>query len=630
MYNVSLVLYGYFVAVFACLFFYLLGHATLKYGLRISLPISARRTFAALLAGMVVCVVAYSVFKTVGCTANLLFVPLIGCYFWFKGGIIKDSPCYPPVNKQLHSLCVSRVSVCGFSFLVSALLYAMFCYANLDGDSHFRPVEGDDYSYGMLAQYLNRGFENIEYTKNFWIDCRHHPYHYFEVWLAAMLYKIFHLNSLWTFTFIVPTILHTVIFWGLMSIVERYRKLDIKTAGLCFILLFTTEISIVLSHLGQKLFPYPMQYCSGLILTKIAPVCLFFLAVILLLVYKKNKEALLVALAMPVVSFATTPLIFALTGYLILRDLLRNRQVKYEYLIPYGATLCLFACYVFSGEKHVGQTTFPSLNDLKLRLFITNPISFSLRYIFPIALILLIDFKRFYRFCKRYCIEILLFFGVSTSFSVLLRPFAPDAVQFTTVLYYGFFNIAFPAGILLFWKNDYSKLKTVFIALLFFVGYSLNVATITSFFHNNRRLASSSRLAYEDLVAKQYTNTNVRIGVIRHSDEVSDWSNYNAADGNLIATFLDSYYNDVVCYSLVKGTKGLSEETTFSLYLNKAKIDNPNLAYDVFQLDFIKMTEIGYIIVYQGGLVSDKLAEKLQLVANDPDSGECFYKIVNL
>ena len=632
MYTANLVLYSYFVIIFSILFFYCVGDIILKYILKISLPVSAQRIFTGLFTGIFISVLCYSIIQTQGETSSLLFIPLIGFYFFF----VKRKQSVQPVHVTTGTKAPVYIFF-GYSILVSLLLYLLFCYANLDGLYHFRPVEGDDYSYGMLAQYLSRGFENLAFSKNFWLNSSHHPYHYFEIWLNALLYKTFHLNATWTYSMILPTILHTVIFWGLMSIVERYKKINLPISGICFILLFTTEISIILSRFGQSSFPYPNQYCSGLILTKVAPVSLFFLAVILLLVNKKNKEALLVALSMPIVSFVMTPVVFAVTGYLILKDSINSKNaVKREYFIPYTVTLCLFAVYTLLGERqgeqnlNLFQNNFLSVNEMKLRLFITNPVSFVMRYIFPTVLILLIDFKRFLKFCKRYGMEIFLFFTVSTAFNVVLRPVMADAVQFTSLAYYGIFNILFPALILYYWKNDCASLKKTVLLFVFITGYLLNITTVISFYSNNRYLSATGRLKYEDIAVKNIQTDRIHIGVIRSGKETVDWSNANLANQNYIHSFLDTYKNEVVYYSIVMGTGGISEETAFSALFKEARSNNPLLTQDDFRIDFIKQTGINYIFVYQGGEIPANLSGKLQLITKDAGSGECFYKVTGM
>jgi hypothetical protein len=597
------------------------------------MPVSARRIFTSSFTGIFISVLCYSIIQTSGNTSSLLFIPLIGFYFFFA----KSKQSVQPVNvtgKSKKSVFVFL----GYTLLISLLLYLLFCYANLDAAYRFRPVDGDNYAYGMLAQYLNQGFENLAFSKNFWVDGSHSSYHYFEIWLNALLYKVFHLNAVWTFAMILPTILHTVIFWGLMSIVERYKKLNLLISGVCFILLFTTEISIILSHFGQSSFPYPNQYSSGFMQTKLASISLFVLAVILLLIHKKNKEALLVALSMPVVSFVMTPVVFAVTGYLILKDLITGKgAVKCEYFIPYIVTLCLFAVYILTGERQGEQnlnlflSKFPAINELKLQLFITNPIGFGMRYIFPIVLILLIDFKRFSKFCKHYGVEIFLFFTISTVFSVVLRPMMANAVQFTSLTYYGVFNILFPALILYYWRNDrMQSLKKAALLFVFITGYLLNITTIISFFSDNRHLSSADRLKYEEIAVRNIQTGKIRIGVIRSGKEIIDWCNFNLANQNYIHSFVDAYKNDVVYYSIVIGTGGIPEETAFSTLFKEARRNNPLLTEDDFRIDFIKQTGINYIFVHQGGEIPAGLSDKLQLITKDTDSEECFYKVTGI
>jgi hypothetical protein len=639
MYTINLVLYSYFAVILSILLFYCIGEIILKYVLKISLPVSAQRIFTSSFTGIFISVLCYSLIQTLGNTSSLLFIPLIGFYFFFVKRKNKQLVQSVQPTNVTYGTKLSVYTFFGYNILISLLLYLLFCYANLDSLYHFRPADGDDYSYGMLAQYLNRGFENLAFSKNFWVDSLHYPYHYFEIWLNALLYKVFHLNSTWTYSMILPTILHTIIFWGLMSIVERYKKINLLTVGICFILLFTTEISIILSRFENSPFPYPNQYCSGLILTKVAPVCLFFLAVTLLLINKRNKEALLVALSMPIVSFIMTPIVFAITGYLILKDLINNKgAVKYEYLILYIVMLCLFAGYILLGERggqNLIYNKFPSVNEMKWRLFITNPISFGMRYMFPIVFILLIDFKRFLKFCKRYVIEIFLFFTISTAFNVVLRPVMADATQFTSFAYYGIFNILFPSLILYYWKNDRMRyLKKIALLFVFITGYLLNITTVISFFSNNRYLSNTNRLKYEETVMKNIQTGKIHVGIIRSDTATGVWGSFinsanqnYVADHNYIVSFLEAYKNDVIYYSIVTGRGGFSTGTAFAALFKEAQNNNPLLTQDDFRIDFIKQTGINYIVVYPGGEIPANLSDKLQLISKDTDSGECFYKV---
>jgi hypothetical protein len=634
MYSINLVIYSYFATVFSAFFLYFAGDMLLKHVLRISLPVSARRIFAASLTGMFTAVLCYSIIRTAGYTSSLLFIPLIGFYFYF----VRRKQPVQPVNAALETKKSAYVFL-GYSLLVLSLLYLLFCYANLDGLHHFRPVEGDDYSYGMLSQYLNRGYENTTFSRNFWLHSSHYPYHYFEIWLNALFYKTFQLNAVWTFSMILPVVLYTVIFWGLMSIAERYKKLTLLTVGICFILLFTTENSIIFSRFEYSPFPYPSQYCSGLILTKVAPVSLFFLAVSLLLIHKKYTEALLVALSMPIVSFVMTPVVFAVTGYLILKDLIRGRgAVKWEYIIPYAVALCLFVVYILLSESEGSRNLssldkFPSPGEMKLRLFITNPVGIGIRYIFPIVFILLVAFKRFLKFCRRYGVEIFLFFMVSTFFSVVFRPIMADAAQFSSLPYYGVFNILLPSLMLYYWKNDRmpgEKIKKAALLFIFVTGYFLNVTTVVSFFSNNRYLSNTGRLKYEDLAVKNIQTGKIHVGIIRDSEEMSDWCKLNIASQNYLRSFLDAYKNNIIYYSMIIGTRGLVEETAFSALFKEAQNHNPLLAQDDFRIDFIRQTGINYIFVYPGGQIPANLSGKIQLLAKDADSGECFYKVTGL
>jgi hypothetical protein len=197
MYSINLILYSYFIIVFSIVIFYCIGDILLKWVLRIPFPISAKRIFTSSLTGIFVCVLCYSIIRTSGNTSSLLFLPLIGFYFLY----VKRKQPIQSENVRLKEKKYLYPYL-GYSVLISILLYSLFCYANLDGLYHFRPVEGDDYSYGILAQYLNRGYENMAFSKNFWISSSHSPYHYFEIWLNALLYKIFHLNSTWTYSLI--------------------------------------------------------------------------------------------------------------------------------------------------------------------------------------------------------------------------------------------------------------------------------------------------------------------------------------------------------------------------------------------------------------------------------------------
>jgi hypothetical protein len=591
--------------------------------LKVTLPVSARQFFASSLTGIFVCVFIYSIILTSGKTSSLLYIPFIIFYFFF----LKRKESTLTGTKQIHT--TSHTLIYGYTALISLALYSLYCYANIDGAWHFRPVEADNYSYAQLSQYLNRGFENIEFSANFAKECKYHPYHYFEIWFNAMLYKVLGLNAVWTYSFILPTIFYTIIFWGLMSIVENYRKLNYFCVIICFILLFTTEISIILTKLGHNYFPYPNQFCSALIQPKSAPISLFCLALFLLIINQKYIEASLIALSLPVISFFSAPVFFALSGYIVIKDYFVRKCFRWQYVIPFLVMLLIFGYYVLSGDKQITEKNDVPIEAFKWRLFITNPISFCIRYIFPLAIIFLLNYKQCVRFCKQYFVEIMLFFFISTAFNVLLSPTIPNAVQFTSVFYYGVFNIVFPCFILFLYNSlKISKMKRNIIIFLFILGYTINTVAIMSFFSNNRHLSSQTQIAYEDKVFSELKSNSkdIRIGIIS-PDKISEWSKMNQSGQNYLVSFIDSYMNNIIYYNLSIGTYGYQVETAFTFSFKNNK--NNLQTIDEFRLDFIQQNKINYLIVQSEAVIPNNLSDKLSLIATNSDTDEWVYKVIS-
>jgi hypothetical protein len=175
--------------------------------------------------------------------------------------------------------------------------------------------------------------------------------------------------------------------------------------------------------------------------------------------------------------------------------------------------------------------------------------------------------------------------------------------------------------------RDRNLFKKKIILLVFILGYSLNIATVFSFW-SDKDIVSKERFAYEEKVVEAIReDENIHIGIIYPEDHVG-FGNCSTPDRNFLATFLDVNYNDIVYYSVIIGTKGISFEiSTFLELYRKAKNDNPSLTQDDFRLDFIEKTNINYILVYKGGKVSENLKDKIQLVAEDTESEEYFYKV---
>jgi hypothetical protein len=473
------------------------------------------------------------------------------------------------------------------------------------------------------------GYENVLLSNNFFKDITPQPYHYFELWISALMYKSFGLNALIVYSVSLPMLFDTLIFIALLAIIEVRKKITLHYVLFAFTVLLLSDTIPYLS----SMIPIIKGWMPLLESPKLLPVFLFLFTAIILFMHNKKIEAYFTLLAIPVMNMIPIVTIWGTIGVLLLLDYYKNRKIDYSYWAPFLAVIPLYGIYVIlSSSRHsVGE----SLHWGLLRLYITQPIVYFLAYIHLLILIFILDKNKILSvlYKKNRGIVLGIAFFISTTFNILMRPYHYDATQFVTgsitVLVFVLAVVAFLTTI-----TSISLTPVKKIILYCFCLFSLLMSGYDYVcLHLNSKYIAFSK--YESTVLKNIPSGHkeYRIGFyIGENVLTGDCNNcvQKTIDVSTIPDVLDYYYNNVYHYSINKASRDpiyYTDNTLFRDYYEKRRKQSPSLSDDDIRIDFIKENKIEYVRIFKNASPSDEFLSKLTLLAEDAICSERFYKV---
>lgn len=607
---------GYVACVVVISLFYLLG-ACLRSPVagKKCLPLSDRNIFLNLFTGMLFLITAYSIVVTKGKTINWLFL-LMGIGYY-----VTVARTAPPKAIKANGESPRRPFYV-YLFLVVGWSLTFFIYfhaRNSCGSDYWRPIEIDNYFTAQLSQFLNRGFENTYFYTNYLSDYGPTPYHYCETWLSACIYNLFHTNALYTYTVILPVILLTILLFGYLALAKN----NISLAALPFVLvsfLFISDISIFLKDFLGDIIYWPNRG-HILIQSKMTFIAIFFLAGIFFWKEKNYLALFYSQLLLLPVSIIAVPAVCSVTGITLLLNLFKTKKIDWKYWFPFLAVTGLYGVYAYAGlGASVSLTEDSSIPWGKMRLLITNPLSYTIRYALWLGLLLLIDRKAVYSFLKTYKIQILTFFIVTTVTSVLLRGRNHDAVQFISAVNPAILSVLFPSVLIIWWPRVKGWEKAG-IGILFLIGF----ISVDYIMRRNIYPIAAQRKAYEQEVVRNLDWSQA--GNIAVYSESSG----NRYEDNLVeyygvyGTYLDTYRNDIQ-YWQINIRKHIREKNTtpYMNYINHMDF----IAGDetLKSMLFAQNRAIRYLLVYPDAEMEPAFLSHWKLIAEDEVSGERFFE----
>lgn len=488
-----------------------------------------------LFTGMIFLITAYSIVMTRGKTINWLII-LIGIGYYLTHTLSREKK-----TVQANAASPSRPFYV-YLLLVLFWSFTLFIYLNARnscGPDYWRPIEIDNYFTAQLSQFLNRGFENTYFYTNYISPNGPTPYHYCETWLSAGIYNLFGSNALYTYTVVLPVILLTLLLCGYLALAKN----NIPLLALPFLLLsflFISDLSIFLKDFLGSIIYWPNRG-HILIQSKMTFIALFFLAGILFWKEKNYLALFYSQLLLLPVSIIVVPAVCSVMGITLLLNGLKTKKINWEYWLPFLTVTGVYGIYAYAGlGASVSLTEEASIPWEKMRLLITNPLSYTVRYACWIGLLLLVDWKGVYSFLKTYFVQILTFFAVTTVVSVLLRGKNHDAVQFISAVNPAVLSVLFPSAVITMWPHI-KKWGKLWIGILFIIGF----ISVDYIMRRNVYPITSQRKTYEENVVRKIDWSQA--GNIAVYSENSG----NRYEDNLVeyygvyGTYLDTYCNGI-------------------------------------------------------------------------------------
>ncbi len=355
------------------------------------------RLFARMLAGAVLVVSSTAIYYTHGRTVMLGMLVLAGCLLYFSIREVRD-PLPIQSGKQATKILLAAVAL----FLICFL---RCCLAFNPGIPYL--PHADMLFYANISNFISqKGVENISFDYLDFFPDVNDPYHYFDIWFNAAVFRLAGLNALTSFILITVSFFLFTCWCGLMALAER---LDMKPVQAAF-------LSLGFLFFSGAWFPFYGKipwlahadiFCTDLFYyTKLTVVAVFMLAAVLLYLHQKLRDAALVLLMIPVSFISTAPAVLAGVITIIIWLFVSNRK-KDAWQV--GAAMAALVAFMFVfyrtdqpgqviriREINAGSGGFFTLSYLKTCINITGLSLIQVTVIFfPFILLLYAGRKHF-------------------------------------------------------------------------------------------------------------------------------------------------------------------------------------------------------------------------------------------
>jgi len=380
------------------------------------------------LLGLIGLVCLYSLYKSGFRTINLFAFILIFGYCILN----RKNNSFDP-RKIFSGISIKPYLYVFFTTAVITFLGVAYTYKG--------GIDDDIVLYVNIARELGfSGKENLFNYFNRFDEVGTMPYHYLEMWLGALLFKLkwFGLSNAIVFRYGCYGILRTLAITGFLALIESIKKIKIYDGlfAVLFILfntLFITELFNPSWGIQTSLWLRPNMIIYYI----------FLFAFFTLVIYKNYSQALLIILLLTIASGPTSPAVyFALfTGLVFLCFINRKDKVQRLFYLKWLAVVIFFALsillfYKITGVKTVKYPQFESAEEILIYtktiwkaivgFLITLPLRAFAIIAIPLFLILLVFNKSSFLLLKNNASTII--------FSLLLAGCGIFIFQLTTFM----------------------------------------------------------------------------------------------------------------------------------------------------------------------------------------------------
>jgi hypothetical protein len=614
-------LYFYYSVVISSLFFvYGAGWIIRSYFFKIKNPVSAFSILCNSVVGLIFVTTIYSIVMTKGSTVNWLVVVLFIIFIFYRAHRKK-------IKKTEDNISSYRLPVWKYIIIILSINIVFFCYFVYRitdfNQGMFQPYFEDFNYYAKLSQYLTLGYENRFFSFNFVSDINTQPYHYFEIWINALIYKTFGLNALIVYTVSIPMLFDTLIFIALLAIIEFRKKITAWYLGAAFVILLLSDITPYIT----TIFPAFKGWMPLLESPKLLPIFLFLFLSIALFLHNRKYEAYYILLILPALNVITIVAIWGTIGTILLVSAIRKQKIEWKYWTPFLSIVFLYFIYIVQGVSANSARSGEAFHWGLFRLYITQPILYLSAYAHIIILIFLLDKRYLWNEVKKVWLVFAIAFLISQSVSIFMRPYDYDATQFVsgiiTAMIYVFIVYVFLTTITSIQPTLKKKSLTVA-----FCGISLLISIAA---YKNMVRDDTWSHEYEAAILKIiHPEKEYRIGFYLGANDSEGNQNSVIVDAVSIADVLDYYHNNVFHFAVNKGAHEVcykTDQSPFRIYYAEKKAELPDMSDDEIRINFIRENRIGYIRVFKTAFPSDEFLSHLSLLAEDAVTGQRFYKV---
>ncbi len=624
------------VAVISSIIFYSIGGIVMNI-LKLSTDNPYLKLFTNLLTGMILSVMIYSIVIT---CFNTVMIGLLIPIGFILSIIIKQ---YRKRERLIETMRISP-GIILLCLIILLLISGFNLYFLWDTNNHILvPPEDDKVFYARVADYLNYSRIESSYL-DYFNNNRPEPYHYFEIWLTALLGRFTGLNTLLIQQISINSILSLALSFGALTLVNHFKKVTFIDIIIC--LLFPFFIGIKFPFIPHQLFHRFDYYffLNAAVYQKYFIINLLVLASSYFFMTKRPDIALIILLPLCFFNFA---LLVSITVSVVIFCLVIKTENRIRIILASLLSfvfIMLFYKLNLRTDVMLENPPIPSLLKDTLTSYSNTIIAFDINAknfvqliitFFPFVIVFIYLWKKgtidSYSLKTLTFLVLLLFTISSIEWSIFTKKV--NSIQL-------FYNLSVPITSIFFFiisilfifrlKNLKRYLAYAFLGI--WCGYC---CIYSSKGLNNTKEESTNNYSPEYL-------KSVNNQIIKLSNQGGYMGYKNHKNIGYMAysykPFLALIKNNINII-LIEETKDITPETDsiflsqqktflkvliFNRYIEKQKANNTFITEEQSRIDFIKENHLNFVIADKNIVIDSLLQKIIDTTFIDPNNGEKF------
>lgn len=488
----------------------------------------------------------------------------------------------------------------------------------------------DWHFYSKTVQFMNLGFESTNQFDNVLFGLSPTPYHYYELWISAVISGFFNIPAQISVTVITPTILAVISLLGVISLFDKFSYKVIVYAFLILSVSPTSFFSSLLSKVGLAVDFFGVHAETLFAYHKLLPALIFSLLALNHYIVNDKKQIIVSLLFLPLANIIFLPIVFPAMFFviLVLRKEFFKRSVfsKSDFLL---LVIYILAFGIFYKFLWIASPVKTELKFYELSNYVhTLQRAFVLIvYIFPFALLPFLVGARSVTSNSNFILFLLLSLFLSLTASVFMAG-NYDGIQFFT--------------------NTIVLVVLVFCAFLFVkytgerkaVFYILTFLLLSSAFYSVKYLVTAKHNQleknFENKVLAEFGINNEEIincGFIHSKEYYAGYELRVVSKVFVVGGVFDSYRNGLFTigmsdftaldYSQNSNSRNKKmllsrvEEGTFYKYVQNQKLNGTFVSVEDSQLSFAEICNLKYLYVQNNATLPEVFSDKITLVAKE-------------